>query len=161
MPEVANDDSMNFGKKPEKPDWVEDMGSFNSLPKPIRKSNFQEFLHVYKHAIPHEEIRQVMGEDNKNILKGQYSYTPVKILWFRNVAFALTMPQNWHTDKSNGRCDIVYDDPIRFFRIGCEHEYRELSQKECKEQNIYHAGRCWHVNKCEKCSHIEAYDSSD
>ena len=28
---------------------------------------------------------------------------------------------------------------------GCEHTYRELTQKECREKDIMHHGMCWHV----------------
>ena len=43
----------------------------------------------------------------------------------------------------------------------CVHEMRELSQEECRELDIRHWGACWHVQKCTKCGHVSAYDSSD
>ena len=42
----------------------------------------------------------------------------------------------------------------------CVHEYRELSDLECRERNIHHFGMCWHVYTCEKCGHIISQDSS-
>lgn len=50
---------------------------------------------------------------------------------------------------------------VLYFEYGCVHTYRELSMKECDERGLYHAGRCWHVNLCTTCGHVNSYDSSD
>ena len=48
----------------------------------------------------------------------------------------------------------------RYFQIGCAHEWRELSQAECKELGVSHYGSCWHVEMCKSCGQIWSYDSS-
>lgn len=47
---------------------------------------------------------------------------------------------------------------IRFAK--CEHKYLELSQAECRKNEIFHGGRCYHVYRCEKCGFIHSEDSS-
>lgn len=44
----------------------------------------------------------------------------------------------------------------------CIHSYdRELGIAECKERDIYHAGRCYHVYECSQCGKMISQDSSD
>ena len=50
---------------------------------------------------------------------------------------------------------------LSYFAFGCKHEYMELSQAQCHARKLYHSGRCWHTHECQKCHHINAYDSSD
>jgi hypothetical protein len=50
---------------------------------------------------------------------------------------------------------------VRFFRFGCEHRERELSQQDCLERKIIHHGYAWHVYECEICGRIRPVDSSD
>ena len=49
----------------------------------------------------------------------------------------------------------------RYYRYGCMHEYRSMSGHELREKKIPHFGECYHVEVCDKCGHINAYDSSD
>lgn len=42
----------------------------------------------------------------------------------------------------------------------CVHEMKEMTKAWCTENNVYHAGMCYHVQKCEKCGKISSYDSS-
>lgn len=42
----------------------------------------------------------------------------------------------------------------------CIHEFKELSQKECKEESINHYGNCDHVYRCLNCNQIRHVDSS-
>ncbi len=51
---------------------------------------------------------------------------------------------------------------LRYFKFAsCEHNYSELSMKECQSRGIYYSGNCYHVYECTKCNWIEAVDSSD
>ena len=51
---------------------------------------------------------------------------------------------------------------IRVFKFHkCIHEYVSLDMEDCKKLNIYHAGRCYHVSKCNKCGCVNSEDSSD
>ena len=42
----------------------------------------------------------------------------------------------------------------------CIHDMEEKSKKWCDENGIYHAGMCYHVQRCRNCGKISAYDSS-
>jgi hypothetical protein len=44
--------------------------------------------------------------------------------------------------------------------LGCEHDFEEISSEECRRLGVYHAGMCWHVNRCKLCGEIASYDSS-
>lgn len=50
-----------------------------------------------------------------------------------------------------------------YFAFGCKHQFKELSQQECRAMNIFHYGNgsCWHVHQCQQCKHLTSYDSSD
>ena len=50
---------------------------------------------------------------------------------------------------------------VRYFAVGCAHKWRELDQETCKERNILHFGKCYHVQECQACGWIENYDSGD
>jgi hypothetical protein len=49
---------------------------------------------------------------------------------------------------------------VGWLHYGCEHNYRELSVAEAREKGHNHFGMCYHVCECQKCGHINAYDSS-
>jgi len=135
--------------KTEPPKWINDMGNHNKLPEPNKEVTVNEFIHKHSSYSPNNiEFRQIkMGERYQN----------THIYWFDDRGIAIVWPGKW-TLKGN---DIVYTEPIRYFRLGCEHKYKELSIDECKKRNINHEGRCWHVDECSVCGRIEAYDSSD
>jgi hypothetical protein len=42
-----------------------------------------------------------------------------------------------------------------------EHQYKEMTQAECRASGLFHAGNCYHVSLCVHCGHVEAVDSSD
>lgn len=42
-----------------------------------------------------------------------------------------------------------------------EHTFVELGVQEARALGIYHAGHCYHVERCTHCGDISAYDSSD
>lgn len=48
----------------------------------------------------------------------------------------------------------------RYFRIGCGHNWVELSQAESKKRGISHYGMHCHVNYCDECGEVWKYDSS-
>lgn len=50
---------------------------------------------------------------------------------------------------------------LRFFRLGCEHEYKEVSHEfACKELGVRTWGMFCHVYHCSKCGHHYSIDSS-
>ena len=53
-----------------------------------------------------------------------------------------------------------YGYAVRFFRLGCIHAWKELSQQESRERGVLHHGNCYHVYLCLVCDMIQARDSS-
>lgn len=49
---------------------------------------------------------------------------------------------------------------IRWWRFGCRHHYRDLTDAELIERRII-LRRCEHVVLCEKCGHVWSYDTGD
>ncbi|RDJ34933.1 MAG: hypothetical protein DWQ19_08855 [Crenarchaeota archaeon] len=130
-------------------DWITDPGDFNHLPKPYRKATWHEYWHVAGRSRPdYTEFRQVqIGK----------MFRSLTIEWYFNCAFAILQPQKWTLKEGK----IHWQESPKYYLIGCDHEYRELSHQECHEAGISHYGNCWHVNRCDKCDHVESYDSSD
>lgn len=54
-----------------------------------------------------------------------------------------------------------WDGKVHYYKFGCDHDYRQVSQEECRDRDIVHFGRCYHVSECKKCGFLEAIDSSD
>ena len=48
----------------------------------------------------------------------------------------------------------------RYFKIGCRHNWKELTQKEARAKGISHYGSCYHVRECLSCGIVWSYDSS-
>ena len=130
--------------------------SFNELPEPYKEITWHEVQHKLQDALPsYTEYRQVFLPSTINPKPNRMHST--QILWFNDSGVAFVFTSDWHLKNNK----IIYEMPPRFFYIGCPHSYEELSQQECRELNIQHYGRCWHVNKCLKCGHIYSCDSSD
>jgi len=49
---------------------------------------------------------------------------------------------------------------IKFYQLGCVHEYRGMTAEEIAERDI-HLFHCDHANICEKCGHSFVVNSSD
>jgi len=137
------------------PKGVTEHGHFNEMPKPWREATVNEYVRTRKSYNPYYfESRNVLQKASDGVTIGN-----VTIEWFHHVGFAVRMPNKWHVDRDEPG-GIVYDEPIRYFRIGCDHRNRELSRDECRERGIIYGGNCYHVVECIECGHIEAYDSS-
>lgn len=53
-----------------------------------------------------------------------------------------------------------YEGKVRYYRVGCDHDYKELSVAEARKKGHSHFGNCYHVTECAHCKRIFAYDSS-
>jgi hypothetical protein len=132
-----------------KPDWIADLTSYNHMPTPFEPMTFDEFIHKTSNYSPRfSEFRQI---------KLNETYHNVHIDYYYDMGIATVYPNKW-TTKDDAICFI---EPVKYFRIGCKHEFVELFQDECEKRDIYHAGRCYHVSECKLCKLIDAYDSSD
>lgn len=63
--------------------------------------------------------------------------------------------------NSDLTCCAGCGDPLLCAGVNRKHAYRELNQLECRAQNLYHGGNCYHVQECTVCGRNSAYDSSD
>jgi hypothetical protein len=136
-----------------RPDWVTDMGDYNTMPQPHRPCSIHRFLHMIGIYSPKSVERRQVVRSAMN----QTTMENVSILWFHNCGFAVVHPTKWTTGEKGIEYDLTQ---VRFMEIGCDHKYRELSQAECGERGISHHGNCWHVEECETCKHVHSYDSS-
>ena len=66
---------------------------------------------------------------------------------------------NFHTGIGFAMTNDYWEGKVRYFQYGCEHNWKEISAKEAREEGI-HTGYQFHVNKCTKCGEIWSYDSS-
>lgn len=123
----------------------------NHMPKPFVRCEADVYYYARKLEVPSFIEHRHITEDG---IGG------VVIEWFHACGFAIRFPNKWRSGPKGGP-PIIYDEPVQYFRIGCDHEYQELSQRTCRERNLFHGGRCYHVNECTKCGHIWSYDSSD
>ena len=133
-----------------KPVWITKMHGKYNLPEPFEEITESDFIHYFPVCPPRFiEYRQVM-------VKG---YLDCDIYWFGEYAIAIVFPTDWTIDNRL-HSGIRYKKRLKFFYVGCKHEYEELSPKEAAMYGIKHFGCCWHVVRCKKCGYIMAYDSS-
>lgn len=138
----------------------------NLLPEPHKEINLTTFMLntlLYHTSWEEREHRSVQLDDEGAL----WSTT---ILWYddKTVGYAIA---NLYTNVENTayRGDIFrkdgtwsrqYGHLARYFKIGCTHSYKELSRDACKDLGIHHFGAMWHVEQCQNCEFIRAYDSS-
>lgn len=114
------------------------------LPVPYRIATVHEFRKQFADCVPsHVEYRTII------IRKEHMS---AKIFYFSDCAYAMVFDLKSHMNKDN---HLVYDKPILYYKIGCEHNYIELTKEQCFERNLIHFGLLWHVNLCKKCGMIK------
>ena len=63
-----------------------------------------------------------------------------------------TQKEGWHPNNKM---------TVKFYLIGCKHEYREMGRDEAAEHNITGLFRTEHTHICDKCGHTYVVDSSD
>lgn len=121
-----------------------DGGGFNDWPKQARK-------------LTNEESEKSLGQ-----MLFLYSPDFVEYRQAKHNGKFVSLRIFWFADKTGLMAEQCEDSHKvkNWYRVGCEHEYVELSSKECCKIKLYHGGMCYHVSKCKKCGHISAYDSS-
>lgn len=128
--------------------YINDIGNYNSMPTPWKEINVNKYIHKRSSNIPIKFESRYVLHDNVG---------RVNIDFFNDFALAVRLPEKWKLVND----EIVYTEDFKYYLIGCDHSYKELSYIECKEKGIPHYGRCWHVNECEHCGKISSVDSSD
>jgi hypothetical protein len=127
--------------------WLKDFGNYNNMPKPFSEITVDEYIHLKGNIVNYYEHRHI---SHGNI-------GSIHIEWFYDFGLAVRYPTIWKPENNK----IIYKEPIKYYKIGCNHSFVELSYNECKESSIPHFGRCWHVYKCTICGTVNSADSSD
>lgn len=146
------------------------------MPKPIKEIGIEEFTRLM-FCSPYGTQGIHFGQFfiPKNIQDDPYSLKyPESVLcgvhFYRFPSYAVAVVDRYTSASSRIWPDAVWIPSVegdtysgyemRYFRIGCEHSFKELSGQECKDKGILHFGMCWHVKECQHCGYIQSYDSS-
>jgi hypothetical protein len=140
------DEKEHGGQGEAPPGWRE------ITPKELAQSNYGTYM---PDSI---EFRQFILPEDKDADRA--TVQGVNLLRFYD-GTGIAIVTNFWGGQRYGNDGWKKEQHVRFFAFGCDHEYKELSYAECQEQGIRHEGMCWHVNKCQKCGHVESRDSSD
>lgn len=127
-------------------------GRYNDLPANFREITEGEFAHshFFSYDAEFQTTRHPWSSDPAQMAEiGKYNFKSTLKVWFYWDGTGLAMAQEY------------WDNKIRYFAFGCEHDYKELSAAEARKEGVQHYGKCWHVNKCQKCGHVHSVDSSD
>jgi len=136
----------------ENPWTAPDGTDYNTFPVGWREVTEKEYAQYGTTYIPeYIETRQMFRVKDDDVT-GRDNFLTNKIMsatlfWFRDKTGWAIVPNFW-------------EGSIRYFRFGCDHEYKELSMSESAKRGVHHFGNCYHVRECKKCGHIYAYDSS-
>lgn len=110
--------------------YIEHLGSYNTLPKPIEECSSSEyFYHLSLYTPIYIESRLPLVENEFQTIKIFYFYDRAYIISFNNTSPTETK--------------------LTFYRVGCIHDYIETENDNCQ-----------HTIKCTKCGLEVSYDSS-
>lgn len=138
MEKVTSIDEGEF----KKPCYIDDMGTYNTMPRPYREISWHEFFHRWAYCMQFVEHRQITEEE--------FGFMSLHIMYFHKEALAVSSPSDWHLGKDRfGRDGLLWDEKPRFFRIGCEHDFEPFGAQ------YMHL----HTSKCKKCGYTETVDS--
>ena len=152
------------------PEWHEpedylgiDWTSYNKMPEPYREIDYKEFLKILVcggWGVAATNFRQIqLPEETGGIASVHFFLLP-----FNCVAVADIFEYTWSKSardqglkiNSHGR---AYH-RLRFFKVGCDHKFREMSPEEAREGGGMHWGRHCHCYICDKCGTKQTVDSS-
>lgn len=88
-------------------------------------------------------------------LDGQDYYASMTLNWFHDGTGTAIYPDISVYDEGYHRKTT-----LRFFRFGCKHEFRALTEEEDHKYKPFH-GNCVSSSICDKCGFIHTVDSSD
>ena len=133
------------------------------MPEPYREIDPKEFLKILVcggWGISATNFRQVHLPDETGGIVPIHFY----LLPFTCVAVAKVFEYKWSKSRSNQGLTIpshgeAYN-RLRFFKVGCDHEFREMSPKETVERGGKHWGMHCHANICDECGTLQTLDSS-
>ena len=121
-----------------------DGGRFNTVPPNLKKITVAEFAksRFFTESPKQIEFRQIFSPE----------CCELRIYWFDiepNKASGIAISSDY------------WKGTVEYYKVGCDHNFVEITQARCIKEGITHFGQCWHVEECLKCKHIRHYDSSD
>ena len=128
-----------------------DKTKYNDPPIGLRRITEKDFVQgkFFMYNPMFIEHRQIYVKSKEDLTGDRKGIMIDMILYWFHDGTGVAM----HRDYSGGK--------VEYFAFGCKHEYRELSQDQCRVRGIHHWGRCYHVYECKLCDYIDAVDSSD
>ena len=133
-----------FVSSEDPPGHREAYGGYNDTPPNWTEIDEREFSRsaFFTYSPEFSEYRQMRVGQNMPMLAAR--------LYYMSDGSGFAMAQDYYAQR------------VRYFKFArCVHEYQGLSRAECRERNIYHGGRCYHVAVCKLCGFVKAVDSSD
>jgi hypothetical protein len=124
-------------------------GSFNDEPPNFKQISEDEFAksHFFTYHPDFMEHRQIFLKDLPRDMRVVGLFTIYMFYYWDGTGIAI------HNDWWGGK--VYY-----FSFAKCDHDYRELSQKEAKSKGHDHWGMCFHVYECRECGFTMSQDSS-
>ena len=140
-----------------------DWKTYNEMPEPYREIDPKEFLKILVcggWGVVAANFRQMQLPEETGGMASVHFF----LLPYNCVAVANIFEYTWSKSKSNQGLTIpshgeAYN-RLRFFKVGCDHKFREMTFKEAAERDCEHWGRHCHVYICDGCDTIQTVDSS-
>jgi len=108
-----------------------------------------------------------LNEDGTPV--GGFGFAYCRVMVY-NDGTAIALDRCWKYDrmaldgkpnKENQPTPISNHMTVKFYLIGCKHEYREMGREEAAEHGITGLFRTEHAHICDECGHTYTVDSSD
>ena len=140
------------------PCGVYHFGNYNKMPEPWIEVTRDFYFHwgtmwvldaIESRQITPYHTPELFGKNQKN------GFFPIRIEWYWWGGVAVALPRKWHIATTYerelpGNPSTIYEGEIRYFRIGCVHDFKEYKTE----------GMFMHYTKCIKCGREWSYDSS-
>lgn len=131
------------------PQGVEDFGNYNKMPEPwVEVTRDFYFNWGTMWVLDAIESRQITPHHTPELFEPEQKngFFSVRIEWYWWGAVAVANPTKWGIGPNGG---VEYKGEIRYFRIGCVHDFRKVS-----------GDMHFHNTECTKCGRKWSYDSS-
>lgn len=123
-------------------------GNYNHMPTPFLEITENEYIHRTGESFP-----QYLWYQQITNLPGEHRVVSLTFAKHGDTVYAKSSPSDWRCasakEKEAGEYSIIYTKPARYFKIGCNHEYKEKT-----------IGNCLHKWCCLKCGYVKIVDSS-
>lgn len=135
---------------------------YNHMPGPFREISWHDFVHKASIWSPQwQEFRQVRGLPGYE----ERALVAVRIGWYWFGGLGTVYPRKWRTATEQERAEplgpkIIWEEPIRYFLIGCEHDWRRMTAEEISSYGGRRVSQHDNFEVCTICGLNQYYDSS-